>query len=191
MNVQSPSYWRMGENGERPGCRLSADHNYFRHHIQQHNRTGNTRKLEQMTGIVKAQKKQAYERDLYLAKGMICIDFALSHHLVYGTNHHSPGDINTVVDNSNSMVHLARFDDHCTLINCTESQAARGMGITRCSGDVTGSPAMTHVGAWQEERARQRQRGSKPGTYWGKRRTHQTREIYPTGWRIYNIMPST
>jgi len=104
-----------------------------------------------MAGRVKAGTKEAYGRDLYLAhKGPICTGFALSHHLVYGKNLPSPGDVYTTVDNHNSMVHLARRDVQGNLVNVTETQAAKGMGITSCSGELSGPSAKTHVGAGQE-----------------------------------------
>ena len=68
MNVQIRSDCRMGENGERPGCRLSAGNENPRHRIQHHDRPDNARQLGQMTGRVKAKAKQTYGRDLRMAK---------------------------------------------------------------------------------------------------------------------------
>jgi hypothetical protein len=81
------------------------------------------------------------------AKGAICRDFSFSHHLVYSTNPPSAGDVYTIVDNSNNMVHLARSNVQSALNNAIETQAARGIGITRHSGKVSSPPAKTHVGA--------------------------------------------
>ena len=81
------------------------------------------------------------------AKGAMCTDFSLSHHLVYGTNLSSLGDVYTIVDNRNSMVHLARSDVQSDLNNAIETQPARGMGITRSSGKASSPPPKTYVGA--------------------------------------------
>lgn len=72
--------------------------------------------------------------------------------MVYGTNLPSLGDVYTAVDNRNSIAHLARSDFQNTLINVTETQPERGMGITRWSGELSGPPAKTHVGAGQVRR---------------------------------------
>ena len=64
QEVQSPSNWRMRENGERPRCRVSPAHKDPRNHLQQHDRQENARKL----GVeYRAQAAHAYGWNLSLA----------------------------------------------------------------------------------------------------------------------------